>query len=176
LASLADDVPVITFGGLSKPYLAPGWRIGWGIVSGPPVIAPYVEGISKLLRSRLCATQPMQFAIKPALEGPQDHLETVRAKLQSRCAVTMRWCEQTPRVSCVMPQAAFYAFPKLDIPEDDFTFVKAVLTETQVLLVHGSGFGEKSGSRHVRIVFLPDEATLADAYARIGHLMDQRYR
>jgi len=29
-----SDVPVVTFGGLSKNYLAPGWRIGWGIVSG----------------------------------------------------------------------------------------------------------------------------------------------
>ena len=35
LASLAPDVPVITFSGLSKPYLAPGWRIGWAICSGP---------------------------------------------------------------------------------------------------------------------------------------------
>jgi len=28
MASVAPDVPVITFGGLSKNYLAPGWRIG----------------------------------------------------------------------------------------------------------------------------------------------------
>src|SRR2546430_470473 len=34
LAAVAPDVPVVTFGGLSKNYLAPGWRIGWGIVSG----------------------------------------------------------------------------------------------------------------------------------------------
>src|SRR5271154_5943988 len=34
MASVAPDVPVVTFGGLSKNYLAPGWRIGWGIVSG----------------------------------------------------------------------------------------------------------------------------------------------
>src|SRR5580658_10487104 len=29
MAAVAPDVPVITFGGLSKNYLAPGWRIGW---------------------------------------------------------------------------------------------------------------------------------------------------
>src|SRR5271157_6122163 len=33
MAAVAPDVPVITFGGLSKNYLAPGWRIGWGIAS-----------------------------------------------------------------------------------------------------------------------------------------------
>jgi alanine-synthesizing transaminase len=34
IASVAPDVPVVTFGGLSKNYLCPGWRVGWGIVSG----------------------------------------------------------------------------------------------------------------------------------------------
>jgi alanine-synthesizing transaminase len=34
VAEVASDIPVITFGGLSKNYLAPGWRIGWGIASG----------------------------------------------------------------------------------------------------------------------------------------------
>ena len=33
-ASVAPDVPCVTFGGMSKNYLVPGWRIGWGIVSG----------------------------------------------------------------------------------------------------------------------------------------------
>ena len=68
-------MPVVTFGGLSKNYLAPGWRIGWGIVSGDAAaVKPYIEGIHRLLRSRLCANHPEQYAIKAALEGPQDHL------------------------------------------------------------------------------------------------------
>src|SRR5712671_3297672 len=51
LASVAPDVAVVTFGGLSKNYLAPGWRIGWGILSGDAaVVNPYVEGVNKLLR------------------------------------------------------------------------------------------------------------------------------
>ncbi len=33
-AAVAPDVPCVTFGGMSKNYLVPGWRIGWGIVSG----------------------------------------------------------------------------------------------------------------------------------------------
>ena len=49
MAAVAPDVPVITFGGLSKNYLAPGWRIGWGIVSGDAgAVKPYIEGINKL--------------------------------------------------------------------------------------------------------------------------------
>ena len=38
MAAVAPDVPVVTFGGLSKNYLAPGWRVGWGIVSGDAAV------------------------------------------------------------------------------------------------------------------------------------------
>jgi alanine-synthesizing transaminase len=177
LAAVAPDVPVVTFGGLSKNYLAPGWRIGWGVVSGDPaIVKPYVEAIGKLLRSRLCANHPEQYAIKPALEGPQEHLIEVRKKLRTRRDLTVKWCNSTPRVSCVSPRGAFYAYPRLDIPEGDDVFVKELLLQKHVLVVHGSGFGQKPGTKHFRIVFLPDEKTLSSAYAAIAEFMRERYR
>jgi alanine-synthesizing transaminase len=177
MASVAPDVAVVTFGGLSKNYLAPGWRVGWGVVSGDAVaVKPYVEGINKLLRARLCANHPEQYAIKPALEGPQDHLVGVRKKLRSRRDLTVKWCNSTPRVSCVSPRGAFYAYPRLDIPEGDDIFVKELLVQKYVLVVHGSGFGQKPGTGHFRIVFLPDEQILSRAYASIGEFMQKRYR
>ena len=177
LAAVAPDVPVVTFGGLSKNYLAPGWRIGWGIVSGDAAaVKPYIDGIHRLLRSRLCANHPEQYAIKAALEGPQDHLKEVLGKLRSRRDLTMKWCSSTPRVSCVSPKGAFYAFPKLDIPENDDVFVKELLVQKHVLVVHGSGFGQKAGTKHFRIVFLPDEQTLTTAYAGIADFMKKRYK
>jgi alanine-synthesizing transaminase len=175
-ASVAPDVPCITFGGMSKNYLAPGWRIGWGIVSGDgAAIKPYVEGIHRLLRARLCANHPEQYAIKAAVEGPQDHLTDVRRKLRARRDLTQNWCEGTPRVSCVAPQGAFYAFPRIDIPESDEVFVKELIRQKHVMVVHGSGFGQKPGTQHFRIVFLPDEGTLTKAYAAIGEFIRERY-
>jgi len=177
LASVAPDVPIVTFGGLSKNYLAPGWRIGWGIVSGDAsAVKPYIEGIHRLLRSRLCANHPEQYAIKAALEGPQDHLVELRRKLRSRRDLTANWCKSTPRVSCVSPKGAFYAYPRLDIPEGDDVFVKELLMQKHVLVVHGSGFGQKPGTKHFRIVFLPDEQTLTTAYAGIAEFMKKRYK
>jgi alanine-synthesizing transaminase len=176
VAEVALDVPVITFGGLSKNYLAPGWRIGWGIASGEAsVMKPYLEGINKLLRARLCANHPEQYAIRPALEGPQDHLLEVRRKLRSRRDLTMKWCAETPRVSCVAPRGAFYAYPSLDIPEEDEIFVRELIRQKHVLVVHGSGFGQRPGTKHFRIVFLPDEKTLATAYSAIGDFLRERY-
>jgi alanine-synthesizing transaminase len=177
LASVAPDVPIVTFGGLSKNYLAPGWRIGWGIVSGDvAAVKPYIEGIHRLLRSRLCANHPEQYAIKAALEGPQDHLGEVLGKLRSRRDLTVKWCNSTPHVSCVSPKGAFYAFPRLDIKEGDDVFVKELLVQKHVLVVHGSGFGQKAGTKHFRIVFLPDEQTLTTAYAAIADFMKKRYK
>jgi alanine-synthesizing transaminase len=177
LASVAPDVPIVTFGGLSKNYLAPGWRIGWGIVSGEAAaVKPYVEGVGRLLRSRLCANHPEQYAIKAALEGPQDHLKEVTGKLRARRDLTVQWCGGTPRVSCISPKGAFYAFPRLDIPEGDEVFVKELLVQKHVLVVHGSGFGQKKGTKHFRIVFLPDEQTLTTAYAGIADFIKRRYK
>jgi len=175
-AKAAADVPCITFGGLSKNYLVPGWRIGWGIVSGEAAaVKQYNEGIQKLLRARLCANHPEQYAIKAALEGPQDHLAEVRRKLRSRRDLTVRWANSTPRLSCVSPRAAFYAFPRIDIPEGDEVFVRELILKKHVMVVHGSGFGQKPGTKHFRIVYLPDEATLTKAYTAIAELLRERY-
>jgi len=177
MAAIAPDVPVVTFGGLSKGYLVPGWRLGWGMVSGEAAaLKPYIEGINKLLRARLSANYPMQYAIPAALDGPQDHLPGVIAKMRARRDLTVQWANSTPRVSCVPPRAAFYAFPKIDIPDDDLTFVKGVLSEKSVLVVHGAGFGQKPGTRHFRIVYLADEPTLTAAYAGIADYLRQHYR
>ncbi len=176
IASLAPDVPVVTFNGLSKAYLVPGWRVGWAIVSGDAaVVKPYVEAVHKLLRARLSANHPAQYAVRAALEGPQDHLTEVVQKLRSRRDLTQRWCESTLRLRCTRPRGAFYAFPRLEIPESDEEFAKQLLLEQQVLVVHGSGFREPPGARHVRVVFLPEEATLALAFEKISTFLRQHY-
>jgi alanine-synthesizing transaminase len=176
IAAVAPDVPVVTFGGLSKNYLAPGWRIGWGVVSGEAAcVRPYVEGIHRLLRARLCANHPEQYAIKPALEGPQDHLVEVRNKLRARRDLTVKACNAIPNMSCVSPRGAFYAFPRIQIPEGDDVFVKELCRQKHVLVVHGSGFGQKPGTQHFRIVFLPTEPALTRAYQSIADFMRERY-
>ena len=176
IAAVAPDVPVVTLGGLSKNYLAPGWRIGWGIVSGESAaIKAFTDSMHKLLRARLCANHPEQYAIKAALEGPQTHLGEVIRKLSARRDLTVNSCNATPHMSCVAPRGAFYAFPRIDVPEGDDVFVKELLFEKHILVVHGSGFGQRPGSKHFRIVFLPQEEILKKAYAEIRDFVVDRY-
>jgi alanine-synthesizing transaminase len=177
MAAVAPDVPVVTFGGMSKNYLAPGWRLGWSFISGNAAeVKPYIAGVHKLLRSRLSANHPEQYAVKIALEGPQDHLVEVCNKLRARRDITMKYCNTIPHMSCVSPRGAFYAYPKLDIPDEDETFVKELILQKHVMVVHGSGFGQKPGSKHFRVVFLPDEPTLTRAYQAIAEFIAERYR
>ncbi|MGQ9560097.1 MAG: aminotransferase class I/II-fold pyridoxal phosphate-dependent enzyme [Candidatus Oleimicrobiaceae bacterium] len=169
IASLNQDVPVITLNGLSKAYLVPGFRIGWGIVSGKAEwLRGYIEAINKLLRARLCANHPEQWAIKSALEGDQSHLRDVMERLTRRRDITVRMLNAIPGISCVKPEGAFYAFPRLDLEGSDDEFVRALILETGVVVVPGSGFGQKPGSKHFRVVFLPPEQILENAYRRIG--------
>jgi alanine-synthesizing transaminase len=176
-AALAPDIPTITFNGLSKAYLVPGWRVGWLMISGPEApAAEFSQSLLKLARARLSANLPMQRAIRPALEGPQDHLAGVIKKLRARRDLTLQWCEQTPGVRCVPPRGAFYAFPQFEISGSDEAFAKELILEKQVSIVHGSGFAAAKGTPHFRIVFLPDEATLQRAYQKIAEFLVDRRR
>lgn len=171
-ASLADDVGFVTFNGLSKSYLVPGWRIGWAVVSGPEeIMGDFNEAIHKFVRARLCANHPLQFAIRPALEGDQGHLVDVNTRLTQRRDYTLERLNAIPGISCVKPEGAFYAFPRLHIPMEDKAFTLRILHECHVLVVHGSGFGQKPGTRHFRVVTLPDMATLESAYDKLDRFM-----
>lgn len=168
-ASLSPDLCCMTFNGLSKSYLVPGFRIGWGIASGPErKMRDYIEAMQKILRARLCASHPMQYAIAPALDGDQSHLISVKAKLTARRDLTVKALNAIPKISCVAPQGAFYAFAKIDLGVDDLTFISDLLRATGVVVVHGSGFGQRPGTQHFRVVFLPPEETLKRAYAALA--------
>ncbi len=172
IASISDEAPIITLNGLSKSYLVPGFRIGWAIVTGKrDQMSDYIEAINKFLRARLCAVTPLQYAIKPALEGPQDHIAEVKEKLRRRRDITYKRLNAIPGISCVKPTAAFYAFPRLHIDLPDGLFVADLIRETGVVVVHGDGFGQRPGTRHMRIVFLPQEQILEEAFERLEEYM-----
>lgn len=170
LASLDKDVPVVTFGGLSKNYMVPGFRIGWGVVSGDKsVLTDYIEAINKLLRARLSANHPEQYAIPTALLSGDGHLVEVMEKLTRRRDMTVEMLNAIDGISCVAPKGAFYAFPSVKLKDgDDNKFVAGLIKATGVVVVPGTGFGQVPGTNHFRVVFLPNEEKLEKAYKNIG--------
>ncbi len=169
IASIAKEHPVVTFNGLSKCYFAPGWRVGWGIISGDrEILEDYIEAIHKLARARLCAPHPLQYAIPVALLQENGYMKEVIPELRKRRDLIVEGLNSIPYISCVKPVGAFYAFPKIEIPQlSDLEFVKRLILEEGVVLVHGSGFGQRPGTKHFRIIFLPEENILSEALTRI---------
>ncbi len=176
IASLDSEVPIITFGGLSKNYMVPGFRIGWGILSGNAnILKDYKEAINKLLRARLSANHPEQYAIPPALDGDQSHLIEANKKLTRRRDLTVQTLNNIPGISCIKPEGAFYIFPQLHMNQPDNHFVAELLKETGVVVVPGSGFGQVPGTQHFRVVFLPPEEILEKAYKKIAEFAEKYF-
>jgi alanine-synthesizing transaminase len=170
LGTLDLDAPIISFSSLSKAYLAPGWRAGWMVVGATPRLDGVLAAIKKLADGRLCSTGPMQYAIAAALTGDRSHQEVFRRELRVRAQLTTQRLNAIPGMRCVAPRAAFYAMPSVALPagRTDEDYVLALLRQTGILCVYGSGFGLPPESGFFRVVFLASPADLASIYDDIA--------
>ena len=170
LGTLDVDAPIISFSSLSKAYLAPGWRAGWLVVGSNPRLDDALAAIKKLADGRLCSPGPMQYAVTAAMTGDRSHQSVFRAALAERARLTTDMLNAIPGMRCVAPRAAFYAMPQVTLPpgHTDEDFVLALLRETGILCVYGSGFGMPAEQGFFRIVFLANPRDLAPIYKDIG--------
>lgn len=178
LASLADDIPVVTMNGLSKSHCLCGFRCGWMVISGPRHLTEeYRQGIVQLTSMRLCANTLSQIIIPAALEDMETPHSMVApgGRIYEQREATIRELQKIDGLSVVKNDAAFYVFPKLDVKKFNITndkkFARDLLYATNILLVPGSGFDWKEPD-HFRIVMLPEAEQLADAMRRMGEFLD----
>ena len=173
LASLADDLLMITFNGLSKTYRVAGFRTGWMVVSGAKHRArDYIEGLDILASMRLCSNVPTQHAIQTALGGRQSIQDYILPG--GRLFEQRQWAwdrlNAIDGITCTKPKGALYLFPKLDVRKfnisDDEQFALDLLQQEKVLIVQGSGFNWPQPD-HFRMVFLPRIEELDDALSRL---------
>ncbi|TCO41447.1 aminotransferase class I/II-fold pyridoxal phosphate-dependent enzyme [Dokdonella fugitiva] len=173
LAPLAGETPCISYGGLSKVHLACGYRVGWLSVTGHEHrVHDLVRALDLLASLRLCSNVTAQWAIRPALEGPNEIGALTRpgGRLHAARAAVVDAVERSEFLRMVAPDGALYAFPGVD-PErlpgfDDAAFALDLLEHEQIILVPGSSFNI-AARNHFRLTLLPEPAVLADALARI---------
>lgn len=178
LASLAEDLPVITMNGLSKSHCLCGYRCGWMVISGPRELTEdYRQGIIQLTSMRLCANTLAQIVIPAALDDMETPASMVRegGRIYEQREATIRELEKINGISFVKNNSAFYVFPKLDVKKfgitNDKQFARDLLHATNILLVPGSGFDWQEPD-HFRIVMLPEADVLSDAIRRMGEFLD----
>lgn len=173
LAALAGDLPCLTFGGLSKVHRACGYRVGWAVLSGDPRRSvEYLHALDLLSALRLCANVPAQWAVAPALTGP-DTISALTAPggrlFESRRAV-IEAVARSEFLSLVPPAGALYAFPGVDVDRvpgfDDHRFALELLETEGVLVVPGSSFNVPYRN-HFRVTLLPEAEQIREVFQRI---------
>lgn len=178
LASLADDIPVITLNGLSKSHCLCGYRCGWMVISGPKHLTEdYKQGIIQLTSMRLCANALAQLVIPAALEDMETPASMIRpgGRIYEQRQAAVSELKKIDGISFVENNSAFYVFPKLDVKKFNITndkkFAHDLLHAENILVVPGSGF-DWDEPDHFRIVMLPEAEVLRDAVKRIGRFLD----
>jgi len=169
IGKVAKDSPVIILNGFSKVHLMSGWRIGYIAFNQSSKLNALRENLPKLARVRIATSLPIQHAALESLRGPQDYINDFVSKIKKRRDLVVKRLNEMPGLSCPTPKGAFYAFPKIEDNRfgTDKEFVTKLLESKGVLTVHGSGFGEKYGSGHFRLVYLPSLEVLDSAMNKI---------
>lgn len=177
IASLALDLCVITFNGLSKSHMIAGLRIGWMCISGNKSKAKgYIEGLNLLSSMRLCSNVPAQYAVAEALNDTESVKELLspEGRIYEQREYIYNALNNIDGISVVKPKAAFYIFPKIDIKKfniiSDEKFALDFLRKEKILIVQGSGFNWKSPD-HFRMVYLPEISILKKATSGLKNFL-----
>lgn len=177
MASIAGDVPVIVAAGIAKIFQRTGWGVGYICFHDPNEKIYEVKETAKRV-SRLYGhfgtrhPTPILYAAAKALEGTLDAANEMMRKLQERRDYTIKRFEEMGGISCFKPEAALYAFPRIDgigkTWKTDFDFILDVFKETSVRFTPGSQMG---GPGHFRALLLPRMENLEDVYDRLERFM-----
>ncbi|MBE6037105.1 MAG: aminotransferase class I/II-fold pyridoxal phosphate-dependent enzyme [Clostridiales bacterium] len=177
ISSLAPDLFMVNFNGLSKSHRVAGFRVGWMCLSGDKTnVKGYIEGLNMLSSMRLCSNVPAQSIIQTAIGGKQtmdEYLMPGGRIFEQRECIYKR-LNAIDGITATKPDAAFYIFPKIDTKKfgikDDEKFVLDFLKKEHVLLIHGRGFNWNEPD-HFRIVYLPRVDELETAMDKLERFL-----
>ena len=158
----------VEFFTMSKSYNMAGWRIGFMVGN-----KELVNALARIKSYHDYGTfTPIQVAAIAALEGPQDCVEEIRRKYQSRRDVMVKglheagWMVENPR-------ASMYVWARIPEPYakmGSIEFAKKLLREAKVAVSPGIGFGDY-GDDHIRIALIENEARTRQAVRGIKEML-----
>jgi LL-diaminopimelate aminotransferase len=155
----------LEFGSASKFYNMTGWRIGWAAGSAEAIRALGV------VKTNLDSGQfsAIQRAAIAALEGPEEHLDELRATYQRRRDLVvdtlngLGWSLKPPLGSC-------YVWVPVPLGATSVSFADRLLDRAGVFVAPGSGYGAR-GEGYVRLSLTVPDARLAEAMERLGGVL-----
>jgi alanine-synthesizing transaminase len=163
----AKDIAV-EFTSMSKTFAMPGWRIGFAV--GSPVLIGALTRIKSYLDYG--AFTPIQVAAAAALNGPEDCIAQMRAIYKGRRDVLVQSFGRAGW-DVPVPQAGMFCWAP--IPEKlrhmgSIEFSKLLLTEADIAVAPGLGFGEY-GDEFVRIGLVENEHRIRQAARNLRKIL-----
>jgi aspartate/methionine/tyrosine aminotransferase len=107
-----------------------------------------------------------------AITGPQDSVGEMLREYATRRELVYKGLNEIEGISCLRPEATFYAFPNIsELGLSSWELAKYLVKEYKVALVPGSIFG-KNGEGYMRLSFAAEEAVLKEGLSRIKEGVD----
>jgi len=153
--------------GVSKAFAMTGFRIGYACAP-----APIIEAMMKVHQySMMCAPILSQEAAIEALTNADEEVKRMRDSYEQRRDFVVRRFNEIG-LPCHLPQATFYAFPRVDVTGlDERTFAFQLLEKAKVALVPGTAFGS-DGRGFCRASFSTSYERLLEATERIERFVN----
>jgi len=178
------SVPLCSLHSISKGFYGEcGHRGGYLEVRNPPRVqggsGTLVDLLLKQASVALCSSTPGQILtylmVTPPEPGGASHEKfererrTILDDLRDKAATIREAFTRMEGVRCFGRTAAMYLFPRLEkLPPGttDFDYCMSLLESTGWCTVDGTGFGQRAGTSHLRVAFLPPKEVLAEGLPR----------
>jgi len=190
LMTMSPQPPLqlVSFHSCSKGFLGEcGLRGGYFELIG---FDPDVKSqLLKLVSIGLCSNTIGQFATGLMVSPPKpsdasyevynNERSSILASLKRRSQKLVAALNELEGVTCQDATGAMYAFPSITLPPKavaaaeaagkvpDTFYALALLEDTGIVVVPGSGFGQKAGTWHFRTTFLPPEDDMDSVITRM---------
>jgi aspartate/methionine/tyrosine aminotransferase len=173
------DVSLFSFHSCSKGYLGEcGVRGGYFEYRNVP--EDVAAQILKLQSVSLCANLSGQVAVYVMVHPPKAGTESqanfamerkaIIDEMKKRAVILADGLNAIEGIECNLIEGAMYAFPSVDLPKGvtDGQYCMALLEETGICVVPGSGFGQAVDTAHFRTTILPPTHKIKEVVEKLG--------
>lgn len=156
--------------GASKAYAMTGWRMGY---AANPALAPHIA--RWITNTESCANHMAQYALKEALDGPQEESLKMAASFRERRDLIVGLLNGIPGVKCLMPGGAFYAFPNVTgackkLGLGDSEKFRKLLLKNGVAVLSDIHFGKRNPGdteQHIRLSYATSKPNIIEGIRRM---------
>ncbi|KDR15584.1 tyrosine aminotransferase isoform X2 [Zootermopsis nevadensis] len=181
LASVSEDVPILSCSGLTKRFLVPGWRMGWIIIHDRHGIfeeSGVRVGLQRLSQRIIGSNTLIQGALAGILtRTPQKFFEDTVNTLQCHAKIAYEMLSMVKGLTPVMPSGAMYMMVCVNMaqfPEfqSELHFVEQMVTEESVFCLPSKCFDYPN---YIRLVLTVPEEQLREACQRIADFCERHH-